>query len=230
MLNTKKVMDAIPDINKLLGQLDRYWNRNHPAFSRDGSQSDEDMDIREMLGEELFNSRGTYVDIGASDPVECSNTWKLYQAGWRGLLIEPLYLSWPAILTQRPGDYLSGYAVRNYTGLTRLRVSGSVSSVLPSWNIGDVAELIVPCDTAMNILDRFPSVRDSCAMCSVDVEGIEVEVLQGIDWNVFKPKVLVVEYTTYIEGKNLTSEWIQYIEPYYRQYKENGLNKIYVRK
>jgi len=33
--------------------------------------------------------RGFYVDVGAYDPLEGSNTYKLYQRGWRGLTIEP---------------------------------------------------------------------------------------------------------------------------------------------
>jgi hypothetical protein len=34
-------------------------------------------------------TRGTYVDVGANDPVEYSNTYAFYKKGWQGLLVEP---------------------------------------------------------------------------------------------------------------------------------------------
>ena len=31
----------------------------------------------------------TYLDIGGFDPIQGSNTYRLYQLGWRGLIVEP---------------------------------------------------------------------------------------------------------------------------------------------
>lgn len=40
---------------------------------------------------QLFQGKttGTYVDIGANHPTELSNTKKFYDAGWRGVTVEP---------------------------------------------------------------------------------------------------------------------------------------------
>ena len=70
----------------VLSQLRTYLECNVPTITRDGSQFDEDEILAGLLPEEF----GVYVDIGAFDPVECSNTWQFYKRGWRGLLVEPL--------------------------------------------------------------------------------------------------------------------------------------------
>ena len=35
------------------------------------------------------NIKGYYVEVGANDPRERSQTWHLEQQGWTGVLIEP---------------------------------------------------------------------------------------------------------------------------------------------
>src|SRR3954463_14231239 len=42
------------------------------------------------LGAAFFgNRRGYFVEVGANEPHERSQTWHLEQAGWTGILIEP---------------------------------------------------------------------------------------------------------------------------------------------
>src|SRR5262249_60566459 len=45
---------------------------------------------QELVGEFLGQAPGTFVEVGANDPVLLSQTYHLEQAGWRGILIEPL--------------------------------------------------------------------------------------------------------------------------------------------
>lgn len=48
------------------------------------SQAGQDRFVWELLGP----GPGTFLDIGANDPVVKSNTWALEKAGWRGALVE----------------------------------------------------------------------------------------------------------------------------------------------
>ena len=42
------------------------------------------------LKEEFFGARtGYFVDVGANDPKDMSQTWHLERLGWRGVLVEP---------------------------------------------------------------------------------------------------------------------------------------------
>lgn len=176
----------------------------------------------------------TYVDIGAGDPESCSNTWGLYQDGWHGLLIEPLPTFWYGLLRHRPRDRTLPIAVGNYTGPGRLRACGPCSSMRPDWAIQEQAELLVEVDTLANILADYPEIRDRCQLCSIDVEGMERQVLEGIDWDTFRPTVFVVEYLSFVpagldeKGVDLSHEW----EPLllaqgYRRAGKTPLNYIY---
>ena len=53
-----------------------------PSFSSAG----EDMILRHILGSDKMS--GFYVDVGAYDPVTYSNTYHLYNRGWRGINID----------------------------------------------------------------------------------------------------------------------------------------------
>jgi len=213
--------------NKLLGMAERHVSRTYPNVTCKGSQGEEDSLLRDLLP----GDDGVYVDIGAGEPVQCSNTWAFYQRGWRGLLVEPLFWYWPALLHQRPGDFLYDAAVRDYTGMAQLRVQGTVSSVLPAWNIAEQCDMLVPCETAADVLAKFPAIRDQCRLCSIDVEGAEGEVLRSIDWSVFHPHILCVEYRAYDPvslGKDISGEWAGLLAEHdYREVARTSLNIIF---
>ena len=126
-----------------------------------------------------------------------------------------------------------GSVVLDYTGIVVLRVQGSVSSVIPTWDINPQSEMLVDCETGREILAQYPHIRDTCQFCSIDVEGAEEKVIQSIDWNLFKPKVLCVEYPEYHphkQGKDLSANWHDQLRNVgYTLKHTTQLNKIYLR-
>jgi FkbM family methyltransferase len=215
------------EAGSLLTQLGNWMGRTYPQVTVPGAQAGEDA----ILAELLRGSQGTYVDVGASHPIECSNTWQFYRQSWRGLLIEPLRDPWPAILKHRPGDHLWPQAASNYTGYGRLRMHGTVSSLRADWAIQEQATALCEVDTLANILERFPAIRDNCRLCSIDVEGEEKAVLEGIDFSTFHPEVFVVEWLVY--GKqppddDRSAAWRPILEGHgYKQVHKTGLNYIF---
>ncbi len=212
---------------EIVNQFRNTITRTFKPAGKRGSQGNEDIILRELLPE----TSGVYVDIGAAEPVNLSNTWAFYERGWRGLLVEPLFQYWPLILHQRPGDFLYDSAVRNYDGFTMFRIQGTVSSVMPNWNIQDYAKMIVPCETTATLLAKFPAIRDACRLCSIDVEGAEKEVLESIDWTTFHPEVFVVEYIEYNphqRGNDISGEWAGLLtDQGYREVVRTDMNIIY---
>lgn len=211
----------------IVNHFRKMITRSFQPPARRGSQGDEDGILRELLP----GNTGTYVDIGAGEPINNSNTWAFYERGWRGLLVEPLYQYWPMLVHGRPGDVLYDSAVRNYDGTTILRVQGTVSSVLPSWNIAEHAQLMIPCETTATLLAKFPTIRDACQFCSIDVEGAEKEVLETIDWGTFHPEVFCVEYREYKlhgVGRDLSGDWIDLLTAQgYKEVTRTPMNIIF---
>lgn len=234
MLSKQDLRDsrlAIEKLLKLLGKVERFQRRNYQVVTCSGAQEGEDKQLSQLLPLEQPHA---YVDVGAYGPEECSNTWHFYKAGWRGLLVEPLPGSFAPLLLQRPGDILWPKAAGNYNGMGCLRVCESVSSMRGDWEIPDRGEILVEVETLADILARFPEIRDDCELCSIDVEGKEQEVLQGIDWDTFQPSVFIVEYLEFrgagASGRDLSGEWNYIlIEHGYREVWRSAMNAIFLR-
>lgn len=197
--------------------------------TRDGSQEDEEGYIANLISEGI----GTYVDVGACHPIECSNTWRLYQQGWSGLLIEPNPMYWYGLLTIRPRDRLFPVAIADFRGTDELRCYHSVSSLREDWPIKETERIRVDVWPLRDVLEMFPEIRDACKVCSIDVEGCEGHVLRSIDWETFRPEVFVVEYRWYDPlsyGHDMSSDWSDVlIRNGYMKWHQTGINQIWLR-
>lgn len=200
------------DIGEVLSsvlKIRRAINRLRPEPTHEGYQYGEGPVIEAIL--ENAEEPRSYVDIGASFPKSCSNTWPLYCKGWRGLLIEPLPHCWPSILRERPGDYLCPVAVSDTDGFADFRIAGELSTLRDDWPIAEQATLTVETRRLSSILGEFETLRDSCKFCSIDVEGTEREVLSGIDFSSFSPDLFIIEFRKYDSrkvGASIVEEWL----------------------
>jgi len=187
------------------------WNRLAPhPFSRFKAKNGID---KQML--DFINYRdGFFVEIGAGDGVYLSNTYYFEKnLGWRGILVDPVLHHHLNCLTNRPRSiaYLcaatnfennSDYIKLNYGGYSTLSQGvqsdindaqqhlDDAANYLPLRNAG--VEFIAPLRTMTQILDssNAPKVID---FFSLDVEGNELEVLQGIDFSRYQIRWLLVE-------------------------------------
>ena len=224
---TPEMLSAVANqMGQLANWQQRTWGRPEPYGSQDG----EDAIIADLFP---GVTNGCYVDIGAGEAISCSNTYRLWEKGWRGLLVEPRKDAVYDLCYHRWGDVVYPVCASNYIGTNKLYLHGSVSSMRAEWNIEEQAAPWSETETMHSILAKFPVIRDTCQLCSIDVEGAEREVLEGIDWATFRPKVFVVEYLIYGASppKNDNSaEWEpMLLEQGYKLEATTGLNKIYVR-
>lgn len=210
------------DAGLALVQLGRWIQRTYPKVDNEGSQHEEDKILAKLLPGD-----GIYVDIGASDPKECSNTWALYKLGWRGLLIEPLPDCWPSLMLHRPEDYLAPVASSDQDGFATLHRCRSVSSLNPEWRDDNDGTIPVMTERLSTTLKRYGAVDwTQTRLCSLDVEGWEKQVLLGIDWATFRPEVFVVEWAGQ-DGQDLSAEWLPILMANgYQEVHRNRLNLI----
>ena len=142
------------------------------------------------------NIKGYYVEVGANDPRERSQTWHLEQQGWTGVLIEPQPDLAATLRAERKGKV---FAVACSSPAKAgqelpLHVAGPLSSLdRRSMAPGAAPKKSSACPSAPSTAfskRRQPRCFD---FLSIDVEGHEIEVLQGFDLARWRPRLIMIE-------------------------------------
>jgi FkbM family methyltransferase len=174
----------------------RYWNEYSVKIY---SQEGEDIILDRLFEGKL---RGFFIDIGAHDPRRFSNSYLFYKKGWRGINIDAMPGSMALFNKLRPEDINIEMAVadgnrkRSYYLMDDPALNGFFDERNPlshslQRRIRGVIE--IPTATLNDILEgAIPATREIDFM-SIDVEGMEMEVLNSNNWEKFGPRVLLVE-------------------------------------
>jgi FkbM family methyltransferase len=150
---------------------------------------------------------GVYVDIGASHPEHLSVTKHFYDRGWRGANVEPILRNYELFLSARPGDLNLNVAVGLGSGPREFHECIEIDA-LSTFDPEQAAYLkahgysvrsyMVETVTASHVFERLRA--EVVDFLKIDVEGLESEVIQSVDWDRFRPKVLVIEATAPARG------------------------------
>lgn len=163
------------------------------------SQYGEDRILYNMLG----RAPGFYVDVGAHHPHHLSNTYLLYCLGWRGIVIDPLRDTRDLFGRERPRDIAveCGCDAQPST-MTYFEFTD------PAWNTfstdkrDEIAargfptltgQRTVPVRTLEHVLAEHLPEGERVDVLNCDVEGKDLAVLEGNDWDRFRPRFVVVE-------------------------------------
>lgn len=153
---------------------------------------------------------GFFVELGAYDGVNQNNTYWLEQHGWHGLLIEPVPEAYEACVRNRPlskvircacvsPSYTQPTVEMVYAGLMTI-VRGARRSVAADeeWTRrGEELQQLkrysfdAPARTLGSVLVEHHV--GHVDLLSLDVEGLEREVLEGLDLLTCRPDNLLVE-------------------------------------
>lgn len=146
---------------------------------------------------------GFYVDVGAHAPIDYSNTYALYQRGWRGLAIDPDPQAIAAFREKRPGDIALQCAIGTSPGEVTLhlfsdRSMNTVDETLyqrtlqnpRKRHLGDIKVMRRP--LAAMLAEHVPA-GAAVDFMNVDCEGVDLDVLRSNDWARFHPRLLAVE-------------------------------------
>lgn len=147
----------------------------------------------------------TYLDIGAHDPVRLSNTMRFYRQGARGVCVEPDPDLVAKLVRDRPEDVCvqSGVGVQAGTATFYLLTpstlntfSRHVAEQLVSTGLHHVRqEVEVPVVTINHLIaTHFNAAPD---LVSIDVEGLEYDLIRSFDFNRYRPVVFCVESARY---------------------------------
>ncbi len=205
------------------------------------SQAGEDLLIR-FAFRFLNITDSAYLDIGAHHPTHLSNTFNFYQNGSRGVCIEPNPALAKLFKKIRPRDTVLGVAVGTVKGETTLHIVSdnalsTISSVQAEYFSGTskhvvAKEIRVSTRTVMDIISEyFPTTPPD--LVSLDIEGMDLEVLKSFDFTRCRPPVFCVETLTYDETKAVHKipEIIEYMTSRgYFIFADTYLNTIFVDK
>jgi FkbM family methyltransferase len=151
-----------------------------------------------QLKEEYFGAqKGFFVDVGANDPKDISQTWHLEQTGWTGILIEPQPDLAQQLREQRRARVFACAcsSPENSGKMLPFQVSGIHSSLNLGFFVAGMRKsnlIEVPVRTLDEILieANAPSPVD---LMSIDVESHEIEVLNGLTLSRWRPRLILIE-------------------------------------
>lgn len=163
-----------------------------------------------------------FIEAGANDGITQSNTAMFeFHYGWSGILVEPNLENYQKACSNRPrSKVVRGALVSSeYVGETIQGIFSTLS--LNRWNglatgvtkehLEDFPEQIceVPAITLTKVLEQCNAPSD-IGLFSLDVENYELQVLRGLNTEVWRPHIILMEVGKhYIDG--VLNEHIQYM-------------------
>ena len=162
------------------------------------SQFGEDIILRELIKKN--KSDGFFVDVGCYHPKKYSNTYALYKKGWRGINVDMEEDKILAFNMVRPQDYNVLCPVsdkREEKTIYRYGRYGLDTTISEDCAVrADVAPLdkkIVQTKSLNEIINESPYKGRQIDVLSIDVEGMDFKVINSLDLNVYKPKIVIIE-------------------------------------
>jgi FkbM family methyltransferase len=180
---------------------------------------------------------GFYVDVGANHPDTLSITKYFYEQGWHGINIEPNEDLCKLIQAQRPRDINLNVGAADTPGELTLRsypngdgLSSFSKEAQQQYqkegneyrrNTLEYEDRTVKVMTLKQVFEE--NQVDAINFINIDVEGFEYNVIEGNDWEKYRPQVIC------IEANHIIKDWRPLLkQAHYSLVFFDGLNNYYV--
>tara|TARA_B100001057_G_C22777402_1_gene922208 strand:+ start:58 stop:804 length:747 start_codon:yes stop_codon:yes gene_type:complete len=153
-----------------------------------------DLLIKDILKKK---KKGIYIDVGCHHPLINNNTNILYENGWRGINIDLDFNSIDMFNYFRPRDFNIDVALSNREGFTNLYFfhnRAAKNTITKSRGKGAKSIKSIKINTLNNIIKKCKFKINNIDFLSIDVEGNELNVLKGLNFNKYKPKIIAIEF------------------------------------
>jgi FkbM family methyltransferase len=222
----------------------RLWQRCYGRLLAIRHGRDKPLHLTAQHGEDVFlmdyfedHTQGVFVEIGAYDGIQFSNTYALEQLGWTGLLVEAHPDNVEACRRNRPrsvvehcamaGPEASGTVTFNVVmgrgGDLLSAVSPDEKHVIRCRREGEgIRTVSVPCMGFDGLMQRHPLPRID--FLSIDIEGGEIDALRGVDFERLRPRLILLEANGREERERLHQFMAQRA---YRPLREFGVNVLF---
>ncbi len=199
----KRLLKAItPIIIKRIFEQDikQRYQAKYEYSSLSYAQEGEDLILQRIFENK---EKGFFIDVGAHHPKRFSNTYLFYKKGWTGINIDPI----PGVMTKfneiRPNDInleigicdkeeVLTYYIFNEPALnTFSEVEALKKQGLPNYKI--IQQKKIKVLRLETILDKYLAQNQEIDFLSIDVEGLDMQVLKSNNWDKYRPTIVLVE-------------------------------------
>ena len=183
--------------NTLIYKFYRYLKYKINFFASYGATG-EDVLLRKIFK----NKIGFYVDVGALHPINGSNTYHLYKKGWKGINFDLMIDNIKLFKIFRPRDISINVAVSSKPGFVNSYIfdkGSGLNTLEKNWaekwkKIINKNYLTIKIKKEkLNTLLKKYNCPNNFDLLNIDVEGHEIEVIKGLDFRIYKPKIITIE-------------------------------------
>ncbi len=204
-----------------------YEQLGNPKYSRPSLH-----DLDQKLAKYLNYRNGFFIEVGANNGYNQSNTYFLERMlGWNGVLIEAIPELYQKCRRERrssrvyncalvSNDYAGSSVEMHFVDVmsvvegalkTEEAQADHIRTGLEVTKIKHTYRVQVPARTLKSILDEIPNISE-IDFFSLDVEGYELNVLQGLNLQKYKPKYILVEARYFDEVNEFLSGLYDLVE------------------
>lgn len=192
-----------------------FFNHGHIFYSQNG----EDVILSSQFKKKPI---GFYVDFGAHHPTRYSNTYLLYKKGWRGINVDANESLINVFSKKRPRDISVCKAIGadgeqlEYFMFEDAAVNTFSPSEAQKWKDSKwnkyIGSKVMTTESPNTILKNYLPPNTKIDLLSVDVEGLDFNLLSSLDFNLFRPEVIVVEDTDFNFSEPAASQIYKYLD------------------
>ena len=197
----KKLGSKLPHSVKNLLRRSIYALFWDPWHRSSWSQEGEELILARLFGDQ---PKGFYVDVGAHHPKRFSNTYYFYKRGWRGINIDAMPGSMKAFNRIRARDINIEMGIGKEQGTLEYylfnepALNGFAKELSDSRDQSDnpykiIGTQIIEIRPLSHVLNEHLPAGCPIDFMSVDVEGLDLDVLRSNNWTHYRPRYVLAE-------------------------------------
>ena len=152
---------------------------------------------------------GFYIDVGCFHPLDRNNTYLLYLKNWRGINLDINQFSIDLFNFLRPDDFNFKCAVSEKNQIIRTYFQKELSQLSTTDELqakkvfqGKIKTEEVQSYSLDHIIENSKFCNKEIDLLDIDVEGADYQVLLGLNFEKYKPKLICIE----IHNENLEND------------------------